>query len=1346
VFGPLVSEAEEVQQLLAREGPSADLPEAVLKRLERRLRLNSAAFALRTSGPPAAALEQRAAEKEGTERDVLQRACAAGPSKAAMHGVAKQEAQGGLENSKSEEPCMAVVQAGAEGASAAAQDPTTNRASLAEDVDTEEPVAAAGGARGGGVQGEGMAEESASGMVEATTLGRGGTPSAARGNQHAPAHGGAAAPHSDTMVRPVAHAAARRVLVSLGSFCRQLPAHQCADYAETGCLQVGELGLTVFVRVLIAWMGLPCSAKPTRSRFFELGHFALAAALLICTTTQGAELFVQYGGIPRLAQLVHEFHRLPGCALVRLACNVLDLLTLVLSPHVCRALLGLEALDRTDLCDVPEWTRPPTPPPAPTAPVRLPEPPAAPEDTGTPAAVPGRVHFKVHERRHIMTGMAADLEPVAALDVPRRTRSPPTTDAGPAVPLSDSGSWRSGSPLCQDGPSGSLASSGDTPMLSDGTQSTSMHDDVPAESALRGHSNDRDAGGSHTGRGGGLVDANEAAGAVASSGAGELHWAGSGIGLAHKHLDGAVMDVDSDVDEGPGAVAEGTDPDSGDGERSGIDRGAPADKEGYVHGVASAGVHEATTSKEEKHTGAHLVDERQVNPSDAGAAGAEDSTPAPEAIGMATGAIAIDAKSITAAADGATKVAERRCEERPGTIAGEDPASLQGALTGEAAAAAAAALAYGSCSPPLADDLAGGEGTIYEPVSEQTQALAASMAQQNAESEGVPATANAARDDQTSDGEAGEGMVRRLSRRVATSAPAPLPPPAVSSPHSHRLRGAGMPSPVRLGSIASSAGDGTEGQLNGDDGVSDAMDEGDTFGPRGRLENTRRLEQPLQDNGKAGDAPVHEGCKAADGVDGNDGGRVDSGSSGGGGSMIRRERKRDRSCSGGADSSDFSSRKQCTHSEQPVQHDVADAAPSSAAPPRPPLAVKFDRVVFDPVDVPPPTAAHLPHLCDLLQQVASTPQPPSILSASTAVLRRLSAFEAMTAMSTATESLIGTVQQGSVQHMAVLEQLRRIAMTLSVVTGVLRAAKPPPEQQRAEWWWRQDVASRPAQLPRRPRGDTCLLKCVEHEGLLLRCTQVVCLPVMVVTAIVEARRGSAVAGNTSLEDCKNWRLAEQRFLGVVFDAVRVLSSCLPCFDACCMMLCLANPRNCATAICCIFHGTGSYAPRAFQVREPELGAAWRQQIHTAFLLMVQDFIHELSESSGGLALLMHERNACTRMSAALCPSVDRHQLTHVSLGPDRVTPAGVLSSHLGRVAAAASAWNACMHASAGSVAALKAMHVLLELSNDVDTAKVCCLTGRYDWVSTHCDSSPAWQVVVVCYCAFLLSVWSQPHW
>jgi hypothetical protein len=190
---------------------------------------------------------------------------------------------------------------------------------------------------------------------------------------------------------------------------------------------------------------------------------------------------------------------------------------------------------------------------------------------------------------------------------------------------------------------------------------------------------------------------------------------------------------------------------------------------------------------------------------------------------------------------------------------------------------------------------------------------------------------------------------------------------------------------------------------------------------------------------------------------------------------------------------------------------------------------RFERVIENPVNVPEPSAAGLPPLAELLTSAAAAAGEAGLMVATGALLRRFAGMEAAEAISTLTEGLIGLVQQGSVDHTAALDELRKLAKALDVVTGTLGAGggNGPGLATRSG-------AAVVSELPGRRRGDACVLRAVAESGLLLRCVQIVSLPVMIVAAIVESGGGATSAG-----DVKNWRAAELRFLEIVFESITV---------------------------------------------------------------------------------------------------------------------------------------------------------------------------------------------------------------
>jgi hypothetical protein len=200
----------------------------------------------------------------------------------------------------------------------------------------------------------------------------------------------------------------------------------------------------------------------------------------------------------------------------------------------------------------------------------------------------------------------------------------------------------------------------------------------------------------------------------------------------------------------------------------------------------------------------------------------------------------------------------------------------------------------------------------------------------------------------------------------------------------------------------------------------------------------------------------------------------------------------------------------------------------------------FERVAEDPVNVPEASAAGLPPLVELLAAVAAAAGPGcGAGGAIAAVLRRLAGVEAAEAVSALTEGVIGMVQQGLVDHEAALDELQKLAAALGVVTGALGAHGGD----RGVATGGAEVVS---ELPKRRRGDACMLRVVLESGLLYRCAQVASLPVMIVAAIVEAGGGAV-----SSAEVKNWRVAEARFLEVVFDSIVVCFCAVHASFSCC---------------------------------------------------------------------------------------------------------------------------------------------------------------------------------------------------
>lgn len=91
-------------------------------------------------------------------------------------------------------------------------------------------------------------------------------------------------------------------------------------------MQIGQLPLDQFVRVVVAWMGLSAAPGCAGRRALDFAGFAQAAAILLCSTEATAYLFLREGGLRRCSQVLHDFQATPSAPFVRLATATLCML------------------------------------------------------------------------------------------------------------------------------------------------------------------------------------------------------------------------------------------------------------------------------------------------------------------------------------------------------------------------------------------------------------------------------------------------------------------------------------------------------------------------------------------------------------------------------------------------------------------------------------------------------------------------------------------------------------------------------------------------------------------------------------------------------------------------------------------------------------------------------------------------------------------------------------------------------------------------------------------------------------------------------------------------------------
>lgn len=82
-------------------------------------------------------------------------------------------------------------------------------------------------------------------------------------------------------------------------------------------LQIGELDTHLFVRVVVSWMGLSAATRQAEKRADEFCLFALAAAVVLCSSKATAALFMRYGGVARCSQILSEHQNVPHSPYIR---------------------------------------------------------------------------------------------------------------------------------------------------------------------------------------------------------------------------------------------------------------------------------------------------------------------------------------------------------------------------------------------------------------------------------------------------------------------------------------------------------------------------------------------------------------------------------------------------------------------------------------------------------------------------------------------------------------------------------------------------------------------------------------------------------------------------------------------------------------------------------------------------------------------------------------------------------------------------------------------------------------------------------------------------------------------
>jgi hypothetical protein len=82
-------------------------------------------------------------------------------------------------------------------------------------------------------------------------------------------------------------------------------------------MQVRGLDIQLFVKVVVAWMGLSAGTRMGEKRAQEFTLFALAAALVLCSTPATATIFMRHGGVARCSQILNEHQSIPNSPYIR---------------------------------------------------------------------------------------------------------------------------------------------------------------------------------------------------------------------------------------------------------------------------------------------------------------------------------------------------------------------------------------------------------------------------------------------------------------------------------------------------------------------------------------------------------------------------------------------------------------------------------------------------------------------------------------------------------------------------------------------------------------------------------------------------------------------------------------------------------------------------------------------------------------------------------------------------------------------------------------------------------------------------------------------------------------------
>jgi hypothetical protein len=82
-------------------------------------------------------------------------------------------------------------------------------------------------------------------------------------------------------------------------------------------MQVGGLDIQLFIKVVVAWMGLATGTGMGERRAQQFSLFALAAALVLCSTPATAAMFMRSGGVAHCSQVLNEHQSIPNSPYIR---------------------------------------------------------------------------------------------------------------------------------------------------------------------------------------------------------------------------------------------------------------------------------------------------------------------------------------------------------------------------------------------------------------------------------------------------------------------------------------------------------------------------------------------------------------------------------------------------------------------------------------------------------------------------------------------------------------------------------------------------------------------------------------------------------------------------------------------------------------------------------------------------------------------------------------------------------------------------------------------------------------------------------------------------------------------